>query len=479
MKLNSLLALIMATLSSASWSQQYIISATYMNTTPQVTLASVANLPLEYDVETYKIIYNTIDALGNPTIASGAFCIPISEDCSNFPMAVYEHGTSLRKVDVPSYDVQEAYIGKIFSSGGYNVIMPDYIGMGESPGLHPYCHGESEATATLDMIRAVREGETLGLIPGMTQDNGELFLTGYSQGGHAAMATHKYVEDNNLLSEFNILASAPCSGPYAITGAMADTILAASYSNPGYIVYLMASYQSVYGNLYNTYSDILRSPYDQIVVPYFNGDNTTLGMGSLNNQLPTIIQELVVDSVLQNFLNSASDFSHPLWQAMSDNDNHDWTPERPVRMYYCTGDEQVSFQNALAAEATMQGNGADNVEAIYMGDGMHNECVLPSLSDVYYWFDTIRTPCNTNGLEVVKLDGVEIFPNPVIDELEIQIVSPGKNQIIISDGFGKQVEYIQNVQNSINISMSDYDSGCYFIEVRMKDKSVIQKVIKH
>ncbi|MBT5933567.1 MAG: T9SS type A sorting domain-containing protein [Flavobacteriales bacterium] len=478
MKLNSLLALIMATLSSASWSQQYIISATYMNTTPQVTLASVANLPLEYDVETYKIIYNTIDALGNPTIASGAFCIPISEDCSNFPMAVYEHGTSLRKVDVPSYDVQEAYIGKIFSAGGYNVIMPDYIGMGESPGLHPYCHGESEATATLDMIRAVREGETLGLIPGMTQDNGELFLTGYSQGGHAAMATHKYVEDNNLLSEFNILASAPCSGPYEITGAMADTILAASYSNPGYIVYLMASYQSVYGNLYNTYSDILRSPYDEIVVPYFNGNNTSLGMGSLNNQLPTIIQELVVDSVLQNFLNSASDFSHPLWQAMSDNDNHDWVPTRPVRMYYCTGDEQVSFQNALAAEATMQGNGADNVEAIYMGDGMHNECVLPSLSDVYYWFDTLRTPCNTNGLEVVKLDGVEIFPNPVIDELEIQIVSPGKNQIIISDGFGKRVEYIQNVQNSINISMSDYDSGCYFIEVRMKDNSVIQKVIK-
>ena len=356
--------------------------------------------------------------------------------------------------------------------------MPDYLGMGESPGLHPYCHGASEATATVDMIRAVREAQMLDMIPGMTADNGEMFLTGYSQGGHAAMATHKYVEENNLLSEFNILASAPCSGPYEITGAMADTILAASYSNPGYIVYLMASYQSVYGNLYNTYSDILRSPYDQIVEPYFNGNNTSLGMGSLNNQLPTIIQELVVDSVVQNFLNSASDFSHPLWQAMSDNDNHDWVPTRPVRMYYCTGDEQVSFQNAIAAEATMQANGAENVEAIYMGDGMHNECILPSLSDVYYWFDTLRTPCNTNGLEVIKLDGVEMFPNPVIDELEIKILSPGKNQIIISDGFGKQVEHIQNVQNSIKISMSAYDSGCYFIEVRMKDRSVVQKIIK-
>ena len=59
------------------------------------------------------------------------------------------------------------------------------------------------------------------------------------------MATHKYIEDNNLLEEFNVLASAPCSGPYEITGAMADTILAASYSNPGYIVYIVAAYQRV------------------------------------------------------------------------------------------------------------------------------------------------------------------------------------------------------------------------------------------
>jgi len=479
MKIKSLLALTLVALSGTSWSQQYIISATYVNTTAAVTLASVAGLPVEYDVETYKIVYNTIDALGQPTIASGAFCFPVSEDCSNFPMAVYEHGTSLRKVDVPSYDVQETYIGKIFSAGGYNVVMPDYIGMGESPGLHPYCHGESEATATVDMIRAVREAETLGMIPGMTEDNGEMFVTGYSQGGHAAMATHKYVEENNLLSEFNILASAPCSGPYEITGAMADTILAASYSNPGYIVYLLAAYQSVYGDLYNSYSDILRSPYDVIVEPYFNGNNTTLGMGSLNNQLPNIIQDLVVDSVLQNFLNSASDYSHPLWQAMSDNDNHDWTPERPVRMYYCTQDEQVSFQNAIAAEASMLANGAVNVEAVFMGDGNHSECILPSLSDVYYWFDTLRTPCEINELHSLTLDGVEIYPNPVNEELTIAISHPGESEILVSDGCGRIIERFQNVEQQIKIATSDYVSGCYFIEVRMQDRSLVQKLVKN
>jgi pimeloyl-ACP methyl ester carboxylesterase len=457
---------------------QYIESVTYMNTTPVVTLASVANLPLEYDVETYKVVYNTVDGLGEPTIASGAFCIPISEDCSNFPMAVYEHGTSLRKVDVPSNDVQETYIGKIFAAGGFNVVLPDYIGMGDSPGLHPYCHGATEATATIDMIRAVREAESLGMIPGMTTDNGELFLTGYSQGGHAAMATHKYIEENDMLTEFNVLASAPCSGPYEITGAMADTILAASYSKPGYIVYMLAGYQSIYGNLYNDYSDILRSPYDEIVVPYFNGNNTSLGMNSLNDQLPQIIQELVVDSVLENFLNSQADFSHPLWQAMADNDNHDWNPIRPIRMYYCTGDEQVSFQNAIAAGAAFEANGIENAEAVYMGDGNHNECILPSLTDVYYWFDTLRSPCQESGLQYLKTEHVELFPNPVSDELQVMIKSPGKHELLVLDGFGRSVYHLKEISGNTSIALSDFESGVYFVEVRSSDHSVIQKIMK-
>ena len=52
-------------------------------------------------------------------------------------------------------------------------------------------------------------------------------------------------------------------------------------------------YQSVYGDFYNSYSDILRSPYDEIVVPYFNGNNTTLGMGSLNNHRLRLFKNLL------------------------------------------------------------------------------------------------------------------------------------------------------------------------------------------
>ena len=143
--------------------------------------------------------------------------------------------------------------------------MPDYIGMGDSPGFHPYVHAKSEATASVDMVRAAREYlSTTNFV-----DNNELFLTGYSQGGHACMATTKFINDENLQSEFNIVASAPCSGPYDLSGIMANTIIAPSpYSNPGYIVYLLASYQLAYGNIFNSWSDVLYPPYDTIVPPF-------------------------------------------------------------------------------------------------------------------------------------------------------------------------------------------------------------------
>jgi len=456
---------------------QTFISSTYINTIEPSVLMAVSGLSLSYSVDTYKIVYETTDVDGSATIASGAFCIPISPDCQGFPIAVYEHGTSLRKVDVPSEDIQETYIGRIFAAGGYQVVMPDYLGMGESPGLHPYCHGASEATATLDMIRAVREAQALGEIPGMEPDNGELFLTGYSQGGHAAMATHKYIEENNLLEEFNVIASAPCSGPYEITGAMADTILAASYSNPGYIVYIMASYQRVYGDLYTSYSDVLKAPYDEIVEPYFNGNNYTLGMGSLNEQLPQEIQSFVEDSVLENFLAASDDLSHPIWQAMAANDNHDWLPSRPIKMFYCTGDEQVSFQNALVAESTMLENGATDVEAVFKGEGMHNECVLPSLTDAFTWFESLKTACSLS-IEYFEISDVEVFPNPIQNTFRIETEDFLNSNVSILDQSGRVVYEHQDLTPNCEIDISNLTSGCYFLMLNNVNKSITIKLIK-
>tara|TARA_B100001287_G_scaffold173436_1_gene146080 strand:+ start:232 stop:1662 length:1431 start_codon:yes stop_codon:yes gene_type:complete len=419
------------------------------------------NLNLEYDVDMYKIIYNTVDAHGQPTIASGALLAPSNPNCFDFPISVYNHGTSLRKIDVPSNDVAETTIGKVFSAGGYFTCMPDYVGMGDSPGLHPYVHSESEATATLDMVRAAREFimDSLSMV-----DNGEVFLTGYSQGGHACMATNKYIQDNNLQSEFNVIGSAPCSGPYALSVTMADSITSLTpYSNPGYITYLLASYQMVYGNIFNSWSEILQSPYDTIVPPYFSGENTTLDMGMLNSLLPAVMDSLIQDSVLNNFINDSVEKNHPLWLALLENDNFNWIPENPVNMYYCTADEQVAYTNSLLADSLMNENGALDVQSINSGTGLsHGDCVFPALVNVFNWFATLKNNCDISNQ--IKFLGAEptIYPNPSTDLLNIYTKTPAQIKIYSTNG---RIITTKSITEIGAVKVGQWSEGLYLIEI--------------
>ncbi len=450
----------MFVLSNTFFHSQYLVSCIYLGISSSNILSGATGLNLDYDVKMYKLTYNTVDTDSLSIIATGAFFIPTNTSCTEFPFAVYNHGTTLRKNDVPSNNNPEAIIGKVFSAGGYFVCMPDYIGMGDSPGFHPYVHAKSEATASIDMIRAAREYLTTTNFV----DNNELFLTGYSQGGHACMATTKFIKDESLQSEFNIVASAPSSGPYDLSGIMADTIIAPTpYSNPGYIVYLLASYQLAYGNIFNSWSDVLYSPYDTIVPPFFSGNNTTLDMGLLNSLIPNQMNLLIRDTCLNNFINDSINKNHPWWRALIDNDNYDWLPLNPLRMYYCTADEQIAYTNALNAESTMNNNGALDVQAVNMGDNDHGGCILPALSSAFNWFQTLRTPCNISSLTSRNLISYDIYPNPFTNKLNIQFNEKVKLSVYTMDG--KLLINKFNVQN-IELITTNWPKGMYIVKVK-------------
>jgi hypothetical protein len=199
-----LLICLLATITFSS-NAQTVVSVEHLGSYSRATLiATFFGVAFDNGVEEYKVIYNTSDIDGNPTIASGAMYIPWG--CSNFPMGVYQHGTVFDAESVPSRGQEQ--IGLALAGFGYATVAPDYLGLGDNPSnIHPYLHAESQATVAADLIRAARTyiADSMGLA-----HNGELFITGYSQGGHAAMGFHKYIEDNNLLGEFNVVASAPC-----------------------------------------------------------------------------------------------------------------------------------------------------------------------------------------------------------------------------------------------------------------------------
>ncbi len=336
--------LVLTGLSLTSFSQHFV-SATYLGKTTPFTFALFTSKAI-YSVNAYKITYNTTNVDGTPTVASGMLVIPESSSCDSLPMVAYEHGTVLLKSDVPSRDNQESIIPKVVASTGAISVAPDYLGLGDNPGLHPYLHAQTEATATVDLMRAASEylSDSLNIY-----FNKETFLTGYSQGGHAAMATVKHIQDSGLTAEFNVIGAGPASGPYFLSGSQAEVLVSnAPYSNPGYICYLLFAMNRVYGNIYQNYSEILKAPYDTLIPPYFDG---TYDMSVVNALLPNTLSGFIQDTVLINFRNDSIGKTHPIWQALLAQDNYDWKSNFPMELYYCTMDEQVNLSKLIGCRS--------------------------------------------------------------------------------------------------------------------------------
>ena len=76
-------------------------------------------------------------------------------------------------------------------------------------------HAATLASATVNMNRAARK---FLADPGISRTtNGQFFLTGYSEGGYATLATQRLMQQS-LPAEFPVTASEPGAGPYDMTG---------------------------------------------------------------------------------------------------------------------------------------------------------------------------------------------------------------------------------------------------------------------
>lgn len=337
----------------------------------------------EYDVDLYSLKYETISALGEETYASGLLIIPKNTNGA-LPLVNYHHGTILNTNAVPSKNIFGSgfEVGLMFGVEGYAICVPDYLGLGDSEGLHPYMHAKSEATSSIDMLRAAKnQCSEIGV-----ELNEQLFLLGYSQGGHAAMATQKEIE-TNYSNEFAITANAPLAGPYDVSGIMAELIFKKeSYITPGFLPYMLYSYNSVY-NLYADVSDVLISPYNENLPLFFDG-NSTETLTDVNLQMPAIPSDILTN---EEYLNIQNKTNTKFWDALKDNDLYDWTPLAPIQMCHCDGDETVPFANSEKALNYFIAEGVSNATLINpFPSGTHRSCFIPSILATKEWFATMK-----------------------------------------------------------------------------------------
>ena len=364
---------------------------------------------LENGIELYKITYTTLDVFGKPDTASGLIILPSNGKKSFFPV-VYQHGTVDDRNDVPSNVKGGWEAGAVFAGLGYFTMLPDYLGLGTSRGYHPYVHAASQSWAATDMLKAA---VTFAVNAGITL-NEKLFITGYSQGGHASMALHRDLEKNPMPG-FKVAGAAHLSGPYSISTSMLDILLSdKEYGTSGYVPHTLLAYNPIY-KLYTNLNQVIKPAYLDIVL---RRQKEEIGLNQMNTLLTAALKKdygkaipsyIFQDSVVNNIKNN---LNHPVRLALKANDTYDWVPKAPTRILYCKADEQVVYTNAIFADSVMRARGAQNIFIKDLNSSFsHGQCVEPALLNSVLFFKSLSVSTSLFAVNSKTTD-LKVYPNP-------------------------------------------------------------------
>lgn len=341
----------------------------------------IQGLPLtaQYDVDVYAVVYETPDPWGLPTRGSASLAVPVSAG-KRWPLLAYQHGTVLKRTDAPTGAASmEGLAGVVMATTGYVVVSADYLGLGGSPGHHPYLHAASEATASVDAVRAAK-----GVCATRkTELSGQLFLAGYSQGGHATLATLRELEQHHA-GELPVTACAAMAGPYDLSGVvLGDALSERSVPTRYYFPYLLQMLVDLYG-LAPGLSDLLVPPYNVQIPPLLDGSVDGAAVDAL---MPLVPSRIVRPEILAAV---RSDPGHPLRVALRDNDVTGFAPKAPLRLYHCSGDQDVLPANSVVARDRFAAAGVVVPLVDPRAGATHGDCAQPALIAAKVWFDSLR-----------------------------------------------------------------------------------------
>jgi alpha/beta superfamily hydrolase len=382
---------------AASYSPDDLLALVGSNDVTQLLLEEV--LSPDCGIDVYRIEYQTVDPAGELILVSAALMVPddSATQCQGGrPVVLYAHGTNTDKTfnmaDLESSNNTEALLmAGMFAAEGYIVVAPNYAGYDASTlGYHPYLNGDQQSKDMVDALTAARSALPTANAPNTT-DGGQLLVTGYSQGGYVAMATHRALQESGA----TVTASAPMSGPYALS-AFADAIFQGQVTggSPVNLTLLLTSYQNAYGNLYASTTDAYEAQYATDIETLLP---STTSLGDLKaqgripdtalfsstppdaayaamtpattpaNLAPVFALGFGTDHLLTNdfrlaYLQDAdlhpdggfpilsdglppADPGHPFRQALKVNDQRAWTPTAPMLLCAGNADPAVLYLN--------------------------------------------------------------------------------------------------------------------------------------
>ena len=302
----------------------------------------------QHAVDVYSVVYNSLD---NEELlqVSGLVMIPQGLS-SSLPLIQYHHGTTMPisgEDEIPSnyagttnYQTEIHFVGATMASNGYVVSLPDYVGYGKSKDReHPYTYHHELAEVSVDMLRATEQLLEILKI----NFSSDVFLTGWSEGGGAGLAVHKYLE-LNYPNEFNLKGSSLFAGPYDYLGFIRHIFTNKTEETENITIYNWSSY------VLNKYHSSLQRSGDQIWK--YNVNNQFDALNTPSYTAEAVWKASFMDNILAN---NDSQFI----QAAQENSLIEgWTPTKNVFFHSGTSDLIVPHFNSVNAYNKFNQEGA-------------------------------------------------------------------------------------------------------------------------
>ena len=343
----------------------------------------VATSTVRDPVTAWRLMYRTITPQGRPTRASGLLVLPrgTAGGRGRVPLAVYEHGTQTLRADAPSEPTaNDGWVSGLgLGSSGLATVAPDYLGLGTGPGPHPYLDAASETSDSVDMLHAARmftarRGVSLSR---------RVMVTGFSQGGAAAVAVAHALQDNHP-GGLSLAGLAPVSGPYDLPGVELPAITHGRLDHavtPYYIGYLLTAWQRRL-HLLGSPRAIFRPPYAARARTLYDGRHD---LGPIVAALPHTLERLLTPQTLAELHDPTGRLAAALRaQAVCDG----WRPDVPVHMFAARGDRVVPIANARSCATALRAHGA-TVSLTDVGDVGHIHSQIRALPRVTALFDRL------------------------------------------------------------------------------------------
>jgi len=312
------------------------------------------------DVSVFQVNYQTAGVQASEmSNASAAILVPSGAACPGpFPLIAWARGTQVARAyaNANPTDPAAQLPMTFFASQGYAVVATDYLGyaLSEYP-YHPYMHADSEASSVIDSIRAARlAAPALGLTL-----NGKVMLSGYSQGGHAAMAAQRGIQQS-AASEFDVVAAAELAGPYNVSGALVKGAATPIGGVQVFVPFEITAFQKIYGNVYAKATDVFNAPY----ASYMESLLPTTDEAGLATKLPagTPVQAQKAMFTAAFITDLANNPANGTTVAATKQDLLGWSPKAPTVLCGSSDDPVVSFAtNGQTAYADFQRRGLTNV----------------------------------------------------------------------------------------------------------------------